>query len=175
MIPHNLYGMWEPCNCQWLMVPIPYMECRNLVTVNDCYGPPNLILNAGTLYLSMTVMVPHTLIWMVGNLITINDLWSPITLYGMWGPCNCQWLFWFCMLYEMREPCVCQWLLWSHTLFGMQEPCICQWLLWSPKPLYGMWEPCNCQWLLWFPKPYIECGNLVTVNDLWSPIPYMEW
>ena len=29
--------------------PQPYMECRNLVTVNDCFGSPNLIWNAGTL------------------------------------------------------------------------------------------------------------------------------
>ena len=27
---------------------------------------------------------------------------------------------------------------------------------------------------LWSPIPYMECRNLVTVNDLWSPLPYME-
>ena len=37
------------------------MECGNLVTVNDIYGPPYLIWNAGTLLLSVTLMVPHTL------------------------------------------------------------------------------------------------------------------
>ena len=43
--------------------------------------------------------------------------------------------------------------------------------------LYGIWEPCN--WVL----PHVQydffrtmqCGNLVTVNDLWLPIPHMEW
>ena len=90
--PITLYGMQEPCNCQWLlwspyliwmqgnlylsmtvMVPIPYMECRNLLSVNDLWSP-----------------IPY----MDGrDLITINDLWSPITLYGMWEPSNCQWLY----------------------------------------------------------------------------------
>ena len=60
------------------MVPIPYMECRNLVSVNRLLWSPYLIWNAGTLYLSMTIMVPQTLYGMVGNLVTINDLWSPI-------------------------------------------------------------------------------------------------
>ena len=27
---------------------------------------------------------------------------------------------------------------------------------------------------LMVPLPYTECGILVTINDLWSPIPYME-
>ena len=45
MVLHTLYGM----------IGIP------LVIVNDCYGPPNLIMNAGTLYLSMTVLITHTL------------------------------------------------------------------------------------------------------------------
>ena len=59
MVPQTLYGMIRnlvTINDLWF--PIPYMECRNLVTVNDCYGSPYLIWNAGTLYLSMTVMVP---------------------------------------------------------------------------------------------------------------------
>ena len=69
-----------------VMVPIPYKECRNFVTVNDCYGPPYLIWdavnpapvndcygspyliwNAGTFYLSMTYGPPY-LIQMVGTL-----------------------------------------------------------------------------------------------------------
>ena len=56
-----------------------------------------------------------------------------------------------------------------------------------------MWEPCNCPCLVWSPLPYMECGNLViindsdglsipdmegwillTVNNFWYPIPYME-
>ena len=37
------------------------MECGYLVTVNNCYGPPNLIWNAEFLELSMTLLVPHTL------------------------------------------------------------------------------------------------------------------
>ena len=40
--------------------------------------------------------------------------------------------------------------------------------------LYGMWECYFCQRLLWSPKPYVECRNLVTVNDLWFPNHYME-
>ena len=61
MVPHTLYGMLEPCNLSMtVMVPIPYMECRNHVSVNDCFGPPYLIWNAGTFYLSMTYG-PHTL------------------------------------------------------------------------------------------------------------------
>ena len=85
-------------------------------------------------------------------------------------------------------------LMVPHTLYGMWEPCNCQWLLWSPHTLYGMQDPCNCQWLLWSPIPYMECRNLVTVNDsygsphtlygmqepcncqwfLWFP-PYLIW
>ena len=34
--------------------PVPYMECGNLVTFNDSYGPPHLKWNVGTLKLSMT-------------------------------------------------------------------------------------------------------------------------
>ena len=83
--------------------PIPYMQCMNLVTINDSYDPlipyiecGNLVtgspphvcydLNEGTLKLSMTLIVPHT-------------------LYGMWKPYNSQY------------PMV------SHTLYGMWEPC----------------------------------------------------
>ena len=50
------------------------MECGNLVTVNDCFGPHTLYVNAGTLYLSMNDMVPHYLIMDDRDLITINDL-----------------------------------------------------------------------------------------------------
>ena len=39
--------------------------------------PPNPIWNAGTLYLSMTLMVPIPYIE-YRNLVTVNDLWSPI-------------------------------------------------------------------------------------------------
>ena len=52
------------------MASIPYMESGNLVTFNDLWSP-YLIWNAGMLYLSMTVLVPHT-------------------LCGMQKPCNCQ-------------------------------------------------------------------------------------
>ena len=71
MVPHTLYGMWEPCNVNDLWSPKPYMECRNLVTVNDCYGPPYLI-------------------WNDRNLVSVNDCYGPNTLYGMQEPCNCQ-------------------------------------------------------------------------------------
>ena len=36
-----------------------YMECRNPVTVNDCFGLPKPYMECG-------------------NLVTINALWSPI-------------------------------------------------------------------------------------------------
>ena len=76
--PHVIWydksPLWEPCYCQWLMAPIPYMGCWNLVTV--------------------------------------IDVWSPHTLYGMQEPCNCQWLLWSPhTLYEMWEPCNCHWLM----------------------------------------------------------------
>ena len=147
--------------------PIPYMECRNLVTGYQ----------------------PHVL---CGNLVTVNNLWFPHTLYGMWEPCNCQWLIPY-TLYGMQEPCngvspTCMmWFFRSpipvmdcqnlvtvnvsycpHTLYGMweacnvvpymynmiwmQEPCNCQWLLWSLYTLYGMWEPCNS---LTYGPPYL--------------------
>ena len=51
MVPHTLYGMREPCSCQWLLwSPIPYMECGNLVM-----GSPHMYMIC------------------------------------MWEPCNCQW------------------------------------------------------------------------------------
>ena len=92
------------------------------------------------------------------NLVTVNDLRSPIFYleYGnlvMGSPhmynMICLW-----------EPCNCQWLLWSpYTLYGMWEPCNHQWHLWSAHTLYEMWKPCNCQWLM-VPLPYME---------LWEP------
>ena len=221
--PHTLYGMREPCNCQWLLwFPLPYMECRNLVTFNDSYGPPipymecgNLVMGSPYMYNMIWMWEPCNCQWLMvpipymeyGNLVYCQWLlWSPHTLNGMWElcnrvptcmmgePCNCQWHLWSPILYMecgnlitvndwwsphtlygIWEPCNCQWLLWSpHTLYGMQEPCNCQWLI-VPHTLYGIWEPCNCQWLLCPLIPYMECGNLVTVNDLWSPNTYMEW
>ena len=47
------------------------MECGNLVTVNDCYGP-------------------RTLYGMQEPCITVNDCFGPHTLYGMQEPCICQ-------------------------------------------------------------------------------------
>ena len=55
------------------------MESRNLVSVNDCFGPPYLIWNAGTFYLSMTVFmvpIPYT---DGRDLISLHDLSFPIT------------------------------------------------------------------------------------------------
>ena len=49
------------------MVPLPYME-------QVSYGPPKCT-------------IPYM---ECGNLVTVNDLWSPYTLYGMQEPCNCQ-------------------------------------------------------------------------------------
>ena len=38
---------------------------------------------------------PTCMIWLhCRNLVTVNDLWSPHTLYGMWEHCNYQWLWW---------------------------------------------------------------------------------
>ena len=148
------------------------------------YGPPYIILEYGNLVMGS----PTCTIWFAyGNLVTIHHLWSH-TLYGMWEPCNYQWL------------------MVPHTLYGMQVLCNCQWHispipyiecgnlvsvneLWFPHTLYGMQEPCNrvptCT--IWFacgnlvtvnksygpPIPYMECGNIVIVNDLWSP--YLIW
>ena len=43
--------------------PIPYMECRNLVAVNDLWSP-----------------IPHM---ECGNLVTVNDYYGP--LYFIWN------------------------------------------------------------------------------------------
>ena len=75
-----------------LMVPIPYMECGNLVTINAWWCPIHYVE--------------------CGNFVTINGLWSPWTPYGMWGPCN--GILHMYDLIWMWEPCNCQWLLWSH-------------------------------------------------------------
>ena len=48
---------------------IPFMECRNLVTVNDSYDAPNTLYGMWKPYNSQYPMVSHT-------------------LYGMWEPCN---------------------------------------------------------------------------------------
>ena len=46
------------------------MDCRNLVNVNDCYGPPKFI-------------------WNDRKPVTFSDCFgSSITLYEMWEPCN---------------------------------------------------------------------------------------
>ena len=79
------------------------------------------------------------------NLVTLNNFWSPHTFYVMW---------------ELSMS-----LMVSHTWYGIWEPCN------GVPHMYDMiWmgKPSNCQWLLWSPLPYTECGNLVTVNDLWS-------
>ena len=49
------------------------MECGNLVTINDCYGPPTLYGMQEPCYLSMTVMVPHTLYMNARNLVSVYD------------------------------------------------------------------------------------------------------
>ena len=100
--PHSLYGMQEPCNCQW-------------------WEPCNRVPLTCTIWFEC------------GNLVTVNDIWSPHTLYGMWELCSCQW----------QEP-----VTGSPHMYNM---------IW-------MWEPCNCQWLM-VPLPYMVCRNLVTVND----------
>ena len=52
------------------VLPIPYMECRNIVTVNDSYGPPTC-----TIWFFRTMDC--------GNLVTVNDSYGPHTLYGI--------------------------------------------------------------------------------------------
>ena len=65
------------------------MDYRNLVTVNECYGSPNLIWNAGTMYLSMTVLdsIPYM---EYSKLVTVNDCYGPKSLNGMQNSCKCQ-------------------------------------------------------------------------------------
>ena len=84
------------------MAPIPYMECRTLVM-----GSPTLQCD-------------------------FNDLCLPITLYGMWEHCHCQW----CIPY----------MPYGNLVMGTPPTCT-----------------------IWF-----ACGNLVTINDSWPSIPYME-
>ena len=132
-------------------VPIPYMECGNLVTVNDLWSP-----------------IPY----MDGrDLITINDLWSPITymecgnlvtVNDLWSP----YLIWIVGVLYLSMTCG------PHTLYGMWEPCNCQWLM-VPQTLYGMWEPCIHSMTVMVPKPYMECRNLLSVNDFGPP--YLIW
>ena len=119
--PLTLYGMQELCNCQWLMLPIPYMECYCPSYLMDC---GNLVMGSPHMY----------------------------DMICMWEPCNCQWLMVPLTLYEMWESCNCQWLM----------VCLC--LIWNVGTVSDSYAS---------PIPYMECGNLVTVSDWWSPIPYM--
>ena len=114
MVPNTLYGMWEPCNCQWHLVP---------QTLYGMWEPCNRVpshvqydLNMVTLQLSMTYVPPYLM--ESGNII----MGYPTCM--MWEPFNCQ---------RLMVP---------NTWYGMWEPCNCQWLL-VPQTLYGMWEPCN--------------------------------
>ena len=144
---------------------IPYMECGNLVTVNDwtpipymeCYGP-HTYMECGNLVIGS----PTCMIWFeCRNLVTVSDLWFPHTLYGIQELCNGS------PTYKMHEPCN---RVPSHVQCGNLVTIND---LWSPIPymqwygppfLYGMWEPCNgvpymydiiwmqelcnCQWLM---------------------------
>ena len=70
------------------------------------YGPQYHLWNVGTLQLSMTCMVPPIPYLECGNLVTVNNLWSPQTLYVMQEPCNGV-----PHMYDMicfLEPCKCQ-------------------------------------------------------------------
>ena len=122
--------------------------------------------------------------------------YGPTIPYGMWEPCNCQWL----------DPHALYGMLWSLTLIWnamvphtymecgnlvMGSPTCMIWFacrncvtvndLWFPHTLYGIQEPCNGSPACKIHEPFnrvpshVHCGNLVTVNDLWSPTPYMEW
>ena len=144
--------------------------------------PPYLILSVGTLQWGP----PSFTIWFeCGNLVTVNDLWSPYlkcnlelsvtlmaphTLYGMWETCN-RVPHMYNMIW-IWQPCNCQWPMVPHTLYGMWEHC--NWVLphvwcwnfvtvndlWSPCTLYGMREPCNCQWVLVPPYLIWNAGTL---------------
>ena len=79
MVFHTFYVMQEPCNLSmtvlvplpfiWnagtlyllndmLWSPIPYMECTNLVSVNDCNDPPYLNNECRNLLSINELMVP---------------------------------------------------------------------------------------------------------------------
>ena len=138
-----LESLWEPCSCQWhLWSPIPYMECRNLVTVSDMV--PHTLYGMQEPCNCQWLMVPYTL-YRMWDLVTVNHLWSPHTLYGMWEPCKCQWLLlsplilygtgiiWSPHMYDMifsrqlqkrstahpneKVTCICCWGYTQHFLF----------------------------------------------------------
>ena len=171
VIHHNLYGMQEPCNCQWLLwSPKAYMECRNLVTVYDCFGPHTLYgmqkscicqwlmvpiyyvdgrdhININDLWSPITYME-------CGNLITFNDLWSPIpymngrdliSINDLWSPISYM---------ECRNLVTVNDCFGPHTLYGMQEPSNCQWLFWST---YLIWNA-GVLYLSMTYGPHILCG-----------------
>ena len=102
--------------------------------------------------------------------------YGPPYLIWMWEPCN-----WVPHMYDMicGNLVTVNHLRSPHTICGMLEHCNCQWLLWSPYTLYGrnlvtgsLHPTPKC--MIWFFFRTMQCRNLVTVNDLWSPIPYTE-
>ena len=76
MVPRTLYGMCRNLvtvnDCYGL--PKPYMEGRNLVTVNDCYGPPKPYMECRNPVTVNDCFVSLNLIWNVGICVSINDL-----------------------------------------------------------------------------------------------------
>ena len=145
MVPHTIYGMQEHCNCQWLMVS-PY-----LIWKEPCnwIPPPNPQMYDTIFFRAMQCR----------NLVTVNDLWSLHTLYGRNLETGSHHMY--NMIFQDN---------------AMQEPCNCQWLM---VPPYLIWNVGTCNLV---PPPHVwydflrtmQCRNLVTVNDLWSPIRYME-
>ena len=75
--PYTLYE----CTVNDLWSPIPYMECRNLITVLVTYGPSLFLIWKA---LSMTYGPPYMEC-------TVNDLWSPIPDMECGNLYNCWW------------------------------------------------------------------------------------
>ena len=117
------------------------MICRNLVTVNYYHGAPISYMECWNHVTTNDLWSPIPYME-CRDLVTANDLWFPHTLYGMWEPCNN-----ILHTYRMWKPFNFQRLMVPFTLIGMQE----------------------LSMTLMMPKPYIQCGNLVTVNNSWSP------
>ena len=60
-----------------LWSPIPYMECGNLVTVNDSYGPPILYMEFGDLVTVNYSHGPPIPCMEYRNLVTVDASYDP--------------------------------------------------------------------------------------------------
>ena len=140
------------------------IECGNLITVNDLYGPPCHIWNVEPCH-SQWLLCSPILYNECGNLITVNNSYGPSIPYMVCGkPCNgvshIYNMIW------MWDPCNCQWLMVPNTLIGMWELSMTHMV---PLTLFEMCEPCNCKWLMVPPYLILNVGTFY-----WGP-PHLQY